>query len=569
MDINLKLNKNFVTAYNRLQNEYGTEMASLNGFGDNQLSYTDFIDNFIDKDKDLADASIDGNANVGHKDIVTLENEMSKPHSKLLAFNKIYYEMQKKYGFKRANEWLKNEWVGNLYMHDAPSTTFRSYCVLPKECCAFILNGKKIYCSLERIYEILTENETYDEDNRTFYKIPINLQVLDYDVKNGKNRYTRVKCVSHKETDKDFYFTKIKNGSTLITTEDHPFITSEGEVGAQDLQKTDVLYSTFDESLFTNSIYEYNGLELTEDFGWLIGMYLAEGYNSKGQLSICQSMEKSPHEWNKLLEVLNNLEIPYTIYEDRGIIRLKNGNNNWERKMLKIARGKYCDEKNLCEDFIHFNDDFLKGFLSGMIDGDGTIADNRTCMIRLTSRTLINQIKLIGLHFGVYFSDNKPYIQNQKGDIKQKKPMHSANVNMNRNKDFFLSLSSRKVQEKYTHFDYNEKFANNNYVCELGETSPRDIMQTYKCCDDVYDLTTKSHSFVCNGILVHNCYAYDLESLVTEGLFFIDNFNAVPPRHLTTFTDFVGEFVSYNCNRTSGEKTTRPFASFPLISGVA
>lgn len=128
MDINLKLNKNFVTAYNRLQNEYGTEMASLNGFGDNQLSYTDFIDNFIDKEKDLADASIDGNANVGHKDIVTLENEMSKPHSKLLAFNKIYYEMQKKYGFKRANEWLKNEWIGNLYMHDAPSTTFKSYC---------------------------------------------------------------------------------------------------------------------------------------------------------------------------------------------------------------------------------------------------------------------------------------------------------------------------------------------------------------------------------------------------------------------------------------------------------
>lgn len=54
-------------------------MARINGFDDNQLSYTDFIDNFIDE-KVVADASIDGNSNVSHKDIVTLEKEMPKPH---------------------------------------------------------------------------------------------------------------------------------------------------------------------------------------------------------------------------------------------------------------------------------------------------------------------------------------------------------------------------------------------------------------------------------------------------------------------------------------------------------
>ena len=127
MDINIQLNKNFTTAYNRMQEKYGTEIASLNGFGDEQLSYTDFINNFIDKNT-VADASIDGNSNVSHKDIVTLEREMPKPHSKLLAFNKIYYEIQKKYGFYCANEWLEKEWTGELYLHDANSSTFRSYC---------------------------------------------------------------------------------------------------------------------------------------------------------------------------------------------------------------------------------------------------------------------------------------------------------------------------------------------------------------------------------------------------------------------------------------------------------
>ena len=127
MKIDIKLVKNFVSQYNKLQAEFGTEIAHLNGFDDDQLSYTDFIDNFVDKDV-VADSSIDGNSNVSHKDIVTLEREMPKPHSKLLAFNKIYYEINKKFGFKIANDWLRMEWMGMLYMHDAPSTTFRSYC---------------------------------------------------------------------------------------------------------------------------------------------------------------------------------------------------------------------------------------------------------------------------------------------------------------------------------------------------------------------------------------------------------------------------------------------------------
>lgn len=127
MNINVKLSKNFVTAFNKMQEAYGEEIARINGFADVQLSYTDFIDNFVDKDT-VADASIDGSANVGKKDIVTLMNEMPKPHQKLLAFNKIYHEINKEYGFKTANDWLRNEWDGHLYMHDANTTSFVHYC---------------------------------------------------------------------------------------------------------------------------------------------------------------------------------------------------------------------------------------------------------------------------------------------------------------------------------------------------------------------------------------------------------------------------------------------------------
>lgn len=127
MNINVKLNKNFTTQLNRLQAEYGEEFAKINGLSEDQLNFTAFIDNFVDS-QTVADASIDGNANVGHKDMITLINEMPKAHQKLLAFNKIYYEINKKYDFKTANKWLELEWNKTLGLHDAHSSTQVPYC---------------------------------------------------------------------------------------------------------------------------------------------------------------------------------------------------------------------------------------------------------------------------------------------------------------------------------------------------------------------------------------------------------------------------------------------------------
>jgi ribonucleoside-triphosphate reductase len=127
MQINVKLDKNFTTQFNKLCEEGGEQLRRLNGFAESQLNFTDFIDNFIDKNT-VADTTIDGNANVGTKDIVSLTSEMDKPHMKLLAFNKIYYELNKKYGYTVANEWLRNEWDGHFYLHDSASSTQKPYC---------------------------------------------------------------------------------------------------------------------------------------------------------------------------------------------------------------------------------------------------------------------------------------------------------------------------------------------------------------------------------------------------------------------------------------------------------
>lgn len=127
MNVNIKMKKNFQTQFSKMVENYGEEFLKLQGLNDEKLSFTDFIDGFIDSDN-VADASVDSNANIAQKDIVTMMSEMAKPHQKLLAFNKLYYELNKKYGYKTANKAMEEMWSYGLYMHDFNTSTFYHYC---------------------------------------------------------------------------------------------------------------------------------------------------------------------------------------------------------------------------------------------------------------------------------------------------------------------------------------------------------------------------------------------------------------------------------------------------------
>lgn len=127
MEISLNLDKEFTDCINELREKYGEKFEMMNGFHNQNLNFTDFINNFVDT-ATVADVTIDANANSSTHDVRTLMSDMVKPHTKLLSFNKIFCETRKKYGIKAARKWLEEEWNGTFYLHDAPSASFLSYC---------------------------------------------------------------------------------------------------------------------------------------------------------------------------------------------------------------------------------------------------------------------------------------------------------------------------------------------------------------------------------------------------------------------------------------------------------
>jgi len=125
--IDMKLDNDFVKQLKKLRKEYGEDFEKMNGFHNKNLNFTSFIDAFTDS-SNVTDVSIDPNANCNTKDVSSLKFDMTKPHGKLLSFNKIYYEMKKKYSKELANMWLEREYSGLYYFHNATDGSFKPYC---------------------------------------------------------------------------------------------------------------------------------------------------------------------------------------------------------------------------------------------------------------------------------------------------------------------------------------------------------------------------------------------------------------------------------------------------------
>jgi len=125
--MSIKLNTNFEQCLNDLKLKYHEEFEYINGFHKTQLSLTDFKDMFTSVDT-VANITIDPSANSDIKDIRTLINDMSKPLHKLICFNDVFTQIENDFDLKTAINWFEHEWTGLLYMHNATTCAYYSYC---------------------------------------------------------------------------------------------------------------------------------------------------------------------------------------------------------------------------------------------------------------------------------------------------------------------------------------------------------------------------------------------------------------------------------------------------------
>jgi len=472
----------------------------------------------------------------------------------------------------------------DMHIHDLESIS--TYTFFGKETIVAKLGEKIKLLSFEDLYGQISHSEVLlSEKDDAWAKYPDNLYVLD------KNLWTRVLRLVRKEKRREMRFIKSEQGRSVIVTDNHPFITKDkSEVEARGvLEKDDLIYSAnvvdllsgenlfskdyiyIAEELLENGYQKFflegfawedfienwggslntvgtlsvsnnansldNKLALTEDLGYLVGIFIAEGsYDNWRVVVTCGETEII----KKVERILARLGLRFYENKKGSVKDITVGCSTLSTLFREVFQLKTkSKDKILPPDILNYNQDFIKGVIAGIIDGDGTVEGNKSqILIRVASRSMLEQIASLLQFFGIVARDRisseeigKVHFFKGK-EIIQNYPIYG--LCFSKKEDFDLpSFKYKKAvpaKSKWRSEDYGWNKVLNNKITTIAEKY-------------IYDITTDSKTFFCNSLLVHNCCGWDLYDLLKRGFRGVPGkLECRPPKHTRTA---LGQLVNF------------------------
>ncbi len=449
---------------------------------------------------------------------------------------------------------------GDYHIHDLG--TLGPYTYYGRETVIAKINGDICVVSFQDLYEKLEQQERLlSRNDDAWAKYPNNVQVLD------KNGWTTVKRVVKKAKDKPMHFIKNEGGRSVIVTEDHPMvlgdevfkearhISEESDklltVDVKDLLMNETLFQktqlniaeellkkgvqdfwieglpyqeflSYNNSIPANAIISTsnnahtlsNTLTLTEDLGYLIGFYIAEGWMEPHRISIKQKdTPENTHIIKRLTHAAYELGCnPYQKTEE-GHITLQIANSPFTNIVMDAIfdlKG-ISKEKRLPADILQYNEEFVHGVIAGIIDGDGSITSSQTSIVlRTASRTLLEQLSLVLNIMGFTVRDRNlegvGSTRTYNGRLlTQQYPLYGISFRTREHRIPSLKYQSACLSKKA----WRAEGAGWHKVLNNQQT---DIPDDY-----IYDITTETHTLIVNGMWNHNCVGWDLQDILLKG----------------------------------------------------
>lgn len=358
----------------------------------------------------------------------------------------------------------------------------------------------------------------------------IETAILEQSIK-GKDGYTNTKTIQRHMPHSDLLFISTSGGNTLICQENHPlwikrdnihnvyenkycnligdeiyteykggrkiFNTENNKVIekiASDIQKYDAIWIDNTDSINNEQTVKPNLRP------YIAGIYMAEGVKCGNnrrikQNRICQTTPGPIRE-----RIYDECKKEF-IHENEKVTLTNDGINIWDdtRRINDIILGDYAWEKRLNKDFINYDKEWLKEFLSGLIDGDGSVFTNTStcCRIYSTSYYLIQQITAICFKLGYQVNTCLGSYSKKYGrirtyfqlDIRFYKNPYLSSIKFNTVE--FKSITRNKNRKAIKGFDKITK------IKKIPSTS-----WPYK----VYDIKTETNEFLLGGVQNHNTF---------------------------------------------------------------
>lgn len=524
----------------------------------------DFIKDYTHSENPATGAKLDSNANVTTKNLTSMSCELNKDVNIQVNRKILYNKISKLFDVDTADEYIRQLEDHEIYTHD--ETSLMPYTYGAREVVCVEIDGKKKLVSFERLYDLADcEEVVLDEEKGVFGKYPTNMEIYD---RNGKTKITRlVKKVRHR----DLVRVKTAFNHDIIVTDNHPMIVSDNisdtvsaseskdkvqlrvkpnitfgdltEVSTEEVIKScglSILSSTEDCIIYQEDFNCKVGvapktIKLDRDLGYCVGFFIGDGNFEESQKAINFTQKTK----DVLLRMTNTLGAkfyaPSTIrlgdkYTSRCCDSLV---YSFFKNWLHI--GHLAQNKTIPENIFEINREFAIGVIEGLIDSDGTISkDTGMCSIRISSRAAVCQVSFVLDALGIpssFIVQACPFSQNKV--VQQKYMLFGVSFRDN-NKIFDCEKSSRFAVKESSLMSKLDGWLTVTNVDKID--NDKFLEQN----EYIYDITTESNTFVCNGLWVHNCVAISMYPFLTSGMKPLGG-ESLAPKHLQSFC---GSFVN-------------------------
>lgn len=591
----------FVNLLEDLYRKYGEDVFEIQGIANRHMDLAEFSREFFGKSSNaVADVSVDGNANVREKNVTQYTFENNKSIMKLNSLYMMYKKIKKIFSEHDATLALEKVVNGEIFINDLHTYAYLPYSYFQETPIYVRINKKEKYITMKKLFDYYKEFVFIDPDKEIIdlenvYKeidygknIPVektngnlsqsfkyykynrdtfsekikeyhNIEVLD-----SGGKWVKLKKVLRHKRHNNFIAYQIEDGNFAIVTEDHPIILEDdSEILARDLKKGDYVKSS--SPINTN---EY--IDIPEEIAYLLGFITGDGNISKSEVA-----GKSKNLTNENLYIeLNENKNDFIIYQ-----------NNWkERKIYDICKKVFSNYKfkesyknklsfssqRLKMIMINYfnieweNNSFTKtapsnimnwfrkskeAYLSGLIDAKGSVKENGHCDIRMTSYSLINQLydvvsslnvkcnnRICGKSFSNLYTISFNVPKTMIGKFEK-----SKNIDLEKHENYKSQMVSKKRSNKV------EK------ISVLNDDELPLSFSKENVWEWVYDITTETGTFYANGMTQHNCYAFDLRHLITNGMdFFHGNMKIGAPKRSDSFIALLIQTTAYISNQIAG-----------------
>ena len=517
-----------------IERKYGFELFQISGIG-KQLDMNWFAKQFFGRKTNTADVSVDSNSNVGLKNTVIYDQELSKPLKLIGSYYRMWKGLKKKYGLEYANEAVRKQLTGEIYINDFhgfQSNFFYSY--YPRTVITIKYRGvvetitlEDLFRRFENMVKVYPDRETVDLSNT-------NIFVLD-----KGNKYVKLTHVLRHRPHNDLIKFETKNGMTTIVTEDHPVILEDGsEKQALDVVKGDrLMMSDCKYDIFDSNDHEINRTK------YLVGFAIGDGFLTRGsndsysQVSISQKnigehkvyeyiCSESPNTANTIHPAGYGNRQEAVIFGDRC----------WVCKNANI--GKKAQNKCLPTDILNWNKVEILSLLAGLIDSDGCVnPENGVVDIRICGFAAVQQVADILRSLG--FERVRTSLMN----TTQRMGSFGSNYDM-----FRVSFVVNDIDL----INFSDKLTKHKEVVlrERGKDGRYETNEVLKIVplqqerpEFVYDITTETGHFHCQGMIQHNCYNYSTLDTARKGIpRGIDAEASRPTKYLNTFMEHLQLF---------------------------